>query len=412
MEHQSLKTTLKHGVSRVIPRSVLENGKQAYYTKKNQAVLHRLEGQPLPTLTEGLRMYTYLGGSFGVGMLGGMVAAGCQSADIPLSIGAVRGDGLHGFSATPWDELIEPEGFQKNNLFVFNADCAQQLIARVGAEHLRGRYNIALWAWELPEFPDRWKGSFAPFDEVWTISDYCRMAIAAKSPVPVRTLPLAVTVCPGGEMTRRDFELPEDRFLFLSMYDVLSISQRKNPQGAIDAFLKAFGPHDRRHGLVIKVNHAEQAPRETEELRRMAQAADNIFLVEKNLPLSEVHDLIRLCDCFVSLHRAEGFGIPIAEAMLLGKPVVVTGWSGNMDFTNSHNACCVKYRPVLIGKNARPPYDAWQHWAEPDLADAAVQLRRLSEDAAFRKNIALAGQETIRTHFSPASCGQAIRKWL
>lgn len=412
MRQESLTEKVKHGLGRVVPRGLKDQCKQAYYTNQNRRVMKKTAGDPLPALTPGVRMYAYMGGAFGVGMLGGMVASGCRSAEIPLSIGAVRVGDLHRFAATPWDDLIEPEGYKTNNLFIFNADCAQQLVARVGAEKLRGRHNIGLWAWELPEFPDRWRASFEPFDEIWTISDFCRASIAKKSPVPVRTLPLAITVKPDPHLTRRELGLPEESFLFLSMYDILSISQRKNPRGAIDAFLRAFGPDDRRCALVVKVNHADQAPREMEELRRLAAGASNIYLVEKDMTLFQAHGLLRLCDCFVSLHRAEGFGIPAAEAMLLGKPVVVTGWSGNMDFTSPANACCVKYRLEVIGDKARPPYDAWQHWAEPDLSDAAGYMKRLADDPALCRALGSAGQETIRTRYSAAACGSAMCKLL
>jgi hypothetical protein len=402
--------SFKKTVSSLLPQGLKDAGKQAYYTAKNTAQMQKLAATPPPALRPGLRLYAYLGGAFGVGMLGGMVAEGCRSAGIPLSIGALRADELHRFDSTKWDDLVEEESDFDTNLLAFNADCAQQLMTRIGADRLYGRRNIGLWSWELPEFPERWRRSFTGMDEIWTISDYCRAAIAKASPVPVYTMPLCITAAPDEKLRRRNFGLPEDTFLYLTMYDVLSVQSRKNPQGALAAFFLAFGGTDEGHALVIKVNHASQAPEEMAQLRAMSAKKGNVFLVEEDLPLSAVHALIGCCDCFVSLHRAEGFGIPIAEAMLLGKPVVVTGWSGNRDFTTEDNACLVKYHLTNVGVHALPPYDAWQQWAEPDVTDAAEKLRRVSEDKAYRQEIAARGQATIRERFSPEACGEMIRR--
>src|SRR5262249_47730356 len=147
-------------------------------------------------------------------------------------------------------------------------------------------------------------------------------AVAARSPVPVLRMPLAVTVTPTDGLGRDHFGLPRGHFLFLVMYDALSVQERKNPLAAIQAFRRAFvGSADA--GIVIRVNHASQRPDDVTEVRRAVAATAGAVLIDRPMSREDALTLQRACDCLVSLHRAEGFGLNIAEAMLLGKPVVV-----------------------------------------------------------------------------------------
>ena len=163
---------------------------------------------------------------------------------------------------------------------------------------------------------------------------------------------------------------------------------------------------------MVKVGGASAAQGELETLRRDWGARRDIFFLSGSFDSARTAALISLCDAFVSLHRAEGFGLPIAEAMALGRPAVATGWSGNMDFTDADNALCVNYQLRAVGENAVPPYDSWQQWAEPDLDEAADALRALSESSALRARLGQAGQQRIRRDYSPRRCGQTIRSTL
>jgi glycosyltransferase involved in cell wall biosynthesis len=111
------------------------------------------------------------------------------------------------------------------------------------------------------------------------------------------------------------------------------------------------------------------------------------------------------CDCFVSLHRSEGFGLGLAEAMYQGKPVIGTDWSGNTDFMNAENSCPVRYSLERLDQSFGP-YSKGQTWAEPDSDHAAWFMRRLVEDDSYRRRIAAAGQETIRSDYSPRAVGR------
>lgn len=169
---------------------------------------------------------------------------------------------------------------------------------------------------------------------------------------------------------------------------------RKNPLGAIDCFHRAFGP-DNDATLIVKVNNSSWMgcfAAHMAELRARAERDPRVILIDDVLSYRDVLSLYASADVFVSLHRAEGFGHPTAEAMTLGKPVISTAWSGNMDYMTERNACLVGYSLVPVRGSTQPAYSrgnigAGARWAEPDLDEAADWMRRLAEDADLRERI-------------------------
>ncbi|NOU98348.1 glycosyltransferase [Paenibacillus sp. LMG 31456] len=280
----------------------------------------------------------------------------------------------------------------------------------LGKGLLKHRYNIGYWAWEMPDFPDEWCNSFELVQEVWAPSSFIVESIKKKSPVPVIRIPHAIEVR-GQDRNRSVFGLPENQFLFLAMYDTHSLKERKNPQGSIEAFKRAFTFNDTSVGLVIKVNNPNTNPAEMESLKELIHGYSNIYLIQEILDRDKVDVLINSSDCFMSLHRSEGFGLVLAEAMYLGKPVIGTNWSGNTDFMNADNSCLVNYSLAQLGRDLGP-YKAFQIWAEPDIDHAAYFMRKLVNDTRWRNSIALRGQQTIRNDYSPAVIGEMAKKRL
>src|SRR5262249_29602805 len=291
------------------------------------------------------------------------------------------------------------------NLFHINAD--QTLVAHsaLGRNVFSGFYNIGYWAWELPEFPDEWVGAFEPLDEVWVPSTFCQQAIARKSPLPIVTIPHSVPLGSRDRLARRDFRLPEDDFVFLVMADVLSIPERKNPLGAIEAFRRAFAK-DRSSGvrLIVKLSNLEQRPDLRESLDRVTHDDARISRFESYLERAALKRLLGSVDCFVSIHRSEGFGLGLAEAMACGVPTIATGWSGNMDFTTPWNSLLVDYalRPLEVDLG---PYKKGQIWAEPDLDDAAVKMRAVATDRELWEKVSSRGREFVEHKLLPHRVG-------
>ena len=221
---------------------------------------------------------------------------------------------------------------------------------------------------------------------------------------------MAVNWTDTANQTRSDLGLPDGRFLFISAYDALSYNARKNPEASLTAFRQAFPEGDEAVGLVIKSIRATDSDA-WRALEQLAAADPRIILVDRSLEHSELLDMYRACDAFVSLHRAEGFGRNIAECMALGIPVVTTAHSGNMDFTQSDTAALVSAALRRLGPDEYH-FGEGQIWAEPDIAIAALQMRRLVTDAEWREKIARAGKMKIASLYSPEIVGLRWRTIL
>jgi glycosyltransferase involved in cell wall biosynthesis len=258
-------------------------------------------------------------------------------------------------------------------------------------------------------FPARWWGAFDLLDEVWTPSTFTQEAVARSAPLPVVRVPHAVQVHLDERLGRAALGLPEQGFLFLAMCDVLSVARRKNPLGAIEAFRQAAGGMPDAH-LAIKLSYGAERPAEVEELRRAAAGLPVTF-IDRLFSRNEVNNLLACCDCLVSLHRSEGFGLALAEAMALGKPVLATAYSGNMDFTRPGLAFLAEYRLREVGPGAEP-YDASCLWAEPDTGQAARLMGEIFSQPERRAEVAARGQQFVRRHFSPRAVGELMKRRL
>jgi glycosyltransferase involved in cell wall biosynthesis len=293
------------------------------------------------------------------------------------------------------------------NLIHVNADQVPIFAAARGDEYFRGRYNIGCWFWELSQFPDEWYSSFQRFDEIWAASSFIQDSLARVSPIPVVRMPLALPPKPqiDHKLNRSDFGLPFDAFIFLFTFDFASILERKNPVGLIKAFKMAFGDRDDVM-LLLKVAHSEIYLSEV-DLLKTAACAKNIRIFDRLLQRPEMNALLSVSDCFVSLHRSEGFGIPIAEAMLLEKPVIVTAYSANMDFTTPANSFLVKYKLIEIDHDYGPYRKGWV-WADPDLDHAAELMRYAYEHRDVCIETGRRAKEEILQLFHPEVVGKQI----
>lgn len=296
------------------------------------------------------------------------------------------------------------------NIFHIDPPASVEIDRRHGKTLRAGRRNIAYWAWELGEFPDSWVPSFKFFDEIWCPSDFVRESVAQKSPIPVLTMPHAISITtPSGEGKVR-FALPTDSFLFLFVYDLNSYTARKNPQAVLEAFQLAKMPQEQAR-LIIKVHGVQGNEAALTNLRAQVAKVEGTLLLEETLSRTDLMLLFAACDCFVSLHRAEGFGLAVAEAMALGKPVIATDWSATSEYLNEHNGCPVRYKLERIEQN-EGPYPKGGIWAEPDLAHAAEWMNRLVCDRGLATQLGAAAKRTIQERFSPEQIGLRYRKRL
>jgi glycosyltransferase involved in cell wall biosynthesis len=280
---------------------------------------------------------------------------------------------------------------------------------RTPTRTLANGYVIANWFWELPEIPEAWLTAFEIVNEVWAPSRFIQDAVSLKSPVPVIRVPPVVELPQGCPFSREHFALPSGRFLFLGMFDTWSVIERKNPSAVLQAFISAFPQSSKEVALVLKFNNPEHQRPAIEALRETVQDRDDIYFFDTVMTRAEMNSLLAAADCLVSLHRSEGFGYGPAEAMSLNKPVIITNWSGNTDYMTRDNCVAIDYKLVRLDRDYGP-YEAHQHWAEPDVEQAAFWMRRLFEDPQLARAIGARGCETIRAEFSPAAVGGLISK--
>lgn len=353
----------------------------------------------------------------GMGEVVRSAANALESVRVPFSIRNTFGDyGLQ--DAEKHREFrmmdrITSSGLYKANVFYLNADEMENALAYLGPGFFEGRYNIGCWAWELSRFPDEWCEAFRLVDEIWALSRFTQQSIAQKADCPVVWMPHPVELTDSGRMSRHDFGLPENKFLFLFFFDFRSYLSRKNPWAVIEAFQKAFGKKGAENAsLVIKVNGTDSKPEEYVAFCKALEVVrDDVILIDKVMDDREIKELLRVCDCFVSLHRAEGFGRGIAEAMYLGKPVIATGYSGNLDFTNEMNACMVDHVLIPV-KEGEYPYGKGQLWADPDIEQAAWYMERLVYEPSYAAEIGRNGERYIRTYHSFRAIGARMRHRL
>jgi glycosyltransferase involved in cell wall biosynthesis len=352
----------------------------------------------------GINILGYVRDLSGVGESARLCAAAAQAAGLRSSLVDFRDALVEGG--------LESRGFVPSlpvNVIHANADQVPLVASVLGDRYLRGRYNVGVWHWELPELPDQWLASFEPLDEIWAPSRFILDALAAKSPRPVVHMPHGVQV-PLTNADRREFDLPADTVAILMMYDMRSLQERKNPLGAIDAFARVGGD-GRRASLVVKVMNGGWDAAALAAVHARSREVPGVIVIDEVMDVDRVRRLQASCDVFLSLHRSEGFGLNIAESMCLGKPVVVTGWSGNMDFTDERNACLVGYGMTVVGERVGP-YPPGGRWADPDLDHAAWHLRRLIDDESLRRTLGQAARQHMELHHSPAAAGERMRKRL
>lgn len=279
-----------------------------------------------------------------------------------------------------WDHKMVDSTRYGINLFHMNPPELLQCYLNMGETLWHNHYNIGFWLWELEKVPEEQLVALKLVDEIWTPSEFTSNCYRKVTDKPVYTIPYHVTAETSEQFNRAHFQLPEDKFLFLAMFDYNSTMSRKNPMGAINAFKQAFDKGSKDVGLVIKVNNPTEECMAT--LRDLLDGYENVYFITKILDKPEVNGLINCVDVFVSMHRAEGFGLVMAEAMLLKTACIATNWSSNTEFMTSDVACMLPYTMTEI-KTADSVYPAGGIWADPSVEDAAKYMRKLKEDPDF-----------------------------
>jgi SAM-dependent methyltransferase len=349
----------------------------------------------------------YLRAELGVGEVARQMITALDSQGIPsVPVGVHTGYSRSKHDFGPHRGLSSPFDI---NLICVNADALPDFARQAGSDFFAGRHSIGVWWWELSEFPQRWMGSFDLVDELWAGSQFVADSLSKVAPVPVMSFPLPLSEMPPVAADKSAAGLP-DGFVFLFSFDHNSVFKRKNPVGLIEAFTRAFDPGENVHLVVKSINHKQDLD-DHERLVVAAATYPHVHHMPGYLTAMDKNRLTASCDAYVSLHRSEGFGIGMAEALLYGKPVVATGYGGNTDFLSEATGYPVDYTLVEVGKGAEP-YDPKVEWAEPDLDHAGALMRHVVDHPEEAAERAREGGDLLRKVHSPVAAGEKMLRRL
>ena len=354
----------------------------------------------------------YLTSASGQGAAARLYAEALEGAGVPVTTTNVEIGRLVPGAVLP--EIAEQDRIERQapgrpsiNLLCVNGLELTFFAADKGEGYFAERPTVGVWAWETDVVLDAMRSTAGLLSEIWVYSDWVAENLRPALETPIATVSPPV-VAPRTE-GRLGFELP-DGFVFLYVFDLFSTMQRKNPLGLISAFRRAFSEGE---GPVLVLKTINGARRWT-NLQQVKQAADgrsDIVIVDRLLDDAEKAALYRRCDCYVSLHRSEGFGITAAEAMLVGKPVIATGYSGSLQFMTPENSFLVDYSMTSVGPDGEI-YPEDGRWAEPDLDHAAALMRAVWEDPEEAARRGELGRHSVEEILSPAAVGRRARERL
>jgi glycosyltransferase involved in cell wall biosynthesis len=361
----------------------------------------------------GMNIIGFLTADLGIGESARCMVRAADAAGIPVALVPLKLNCRNRLGDLTYADRLEDANPHGVNIFHIDPPVARDIDHHHGVAFRKDKYNIGYIAWELPEFPDAWTTAFDYFDEIWCPSNFVTDAVALKAPFPVLTMPHSIGFArpsEDGAALRAHFGLPPGRFLFLCLFDLNSYSARKNPSAVIEAFRQS-GLGNENASLVVKVHNADANPADFAALSEALRELPGTVVINATLSRADVYALEAACDCFVSLHRSEGFGLAVAECMYLGKPVIATGWSATAEFLDRDNGYPVRYSLVKLTEN-HGPYTKGSVWAEPDLADAAHLMRLVARDPAAAARVGAAARRSIEERFSPAVIGARYRRRL
>jgi glycosyltransferase involved in cell wall biosynthesis len=320
----------------------------------------------------GVNLYGPVGVVSGVGSASRGYLAALRAAAVPVCVVPVHEVFVHQPSVGLSPRRQRPR--HPISVVHVNADSVHRFLHYHARSFSRARRKIGIWVWELPALRDEWWSEFRHFDEIWVPSTFCQRAAQAMTAKPVMVMPHVVSADELPEpASREELRIGHDEFVFLYAFDASSIVERKNPQCLVDAFEAEFSEHDRVR-LILKVSNAEDDPALSSYLDALVERNSHCIVLRQTMATDKLLRLVRGCNCYVSPHRSEGFGLTVAEAMVLGLPVIATDYGGTADFVTEDVGFPLRYRLVELDRD-HGPYAKGAIWADPSREHLRELLR-------------------------------------
>jgi glycosyltransferase involved in cell wall biosynthesis len=361
---------------------------------------------------DGVEFIGFAKAESGLGESMRLLIRAARSVDLPCAVGDVVLDVGMRQNDRSVEDLISAHPVFKKRVICVNPDALGEAMQLDGVDTVQDVYQIGYWYWELERIPKRWSDSAKLVNEIWVASDFVANAVRSMCDTDVKVVtPPLLTPRLSRPYVKSEFGLADNAFVFLFSFAYGSFATRKNPEAVIRAFRAAFANSIADVRLVIKTSQSELFQTQVDAL--MAEASDDARIVFLNQYLSrdELTGLQSVCDCYVSLHRSEGLGLGMAEAMSLGKPTIGTGYSGNLVFMNESNSLLVDYTMVPIGPGEYIDAEG-QSWADANIEDAAGKMRFVYENQAHALALGQNAKLSLEHAFSLHAVGQRVKRSL
>lgn len=358
----------------------------------------------------GVNIFGFIGGEFGLGEAVRLIIKAFNNAEIPVSLINYDIQTNHRQDDTTFKNYSN-EAVYSINLVLLGPSEAKKIISHYPDESFfKNKYNIFYLNWESEYISPEYLDNLSFYDEIWVPAQYVKDTLSKVCDIPVNVIPypIEINVDDKSDPEMENF-YPENSFNFLFMFDYNSSLERKNTLNLISAFEKAFGKTDMSVSLIIKTSKSDRFKKEKETLQKHIKGFQNIKIIEKIYAKQTLHKIIKGCDAYISLHRSEGFGLTMAEAMYFGNPVIATNYSGNLQFMNLDNSFLVDYEKAVI-KSSNINYDRNTVWSEPNIDHAAELMKLVKANSEEVVKKALKGKETILTDLSVKKIGALAKK--
>ena len=356
---------------------------------------------------KGINFIGFINGKFGLGQAARLIISSLQKQDIPFTV--LSADFM--ISDRSKEDCVIPAAkdfLYPINLFCIDHQYISDFVERYDWELFKNSYNIGICYWETNCFPKRASEWWKYLDELWVTTHYVKEHISNATSLPVHHIPQPVEVNYIPQIVKKEDCGLKSNFTFYYCFDFNSIVNRKNPMAIIQAFQQAF-QQGQEVQLLIKSQNGKSHPNLLQSFLDKIKNDSRIVWMDEKMDSQKNFEIMNLSDCYISLHRSEGFGLSMAEAMLLGKPVIATAYSGNLDFMNDENSYLCSHRLIRIG-HGNKPYPSKGLWADVNISQAAFWMQSVFNNPVEASSKAAKGKEFILKHHSCETVGQYINR--